>query len=105
MSSLSPTQRTLKALRDDGWTVTVVEHWNPHAHIRQDMWGFVDLVALKHGRTLAVQACAGASSAARVEKITNAELVGAVREANWEIQVWAWRKLKSGWAPKITDLS
>jgi hypothetical protein len=69
------------------------------------MFGFIDLVAVKPGRTLAIQACAGASSAARVGKITNAELVGPVREANWEIQVWAWRKLKTGWAPKITDLS
>ena len=105
MSATSPTQRTLKALRDDGWTVAIVEHWNPHARIRQDMFGFIDLVAVKPGRTLAIQACAGASSAARVEKITNAELVGPVREANWDIQVWAWRKLKTGWAPKITDLS
>jgi hypothetical protein len=105
MASISPTQRTLAALRADGWTVAIVEHWNPHARIRQDLWGFVDLVALKPGRTLAVQACAGASFAARIAKITEADLVGRVREAGWEIQVWGWRKLKTGWAPKIADLS
>ena len=105
MTKTSPTQRTMKALREDGWTVAIVEKWNPHARIRQDLFGFIDLLAVKPGRTLAVQACAGASSAARVTKIAESALVGAVREANWEIQVWAWRKLKSGWAPKITDVS
>lgn len=42
----SPTQRSLKALREAGMTVAVTEHWNPFAHIRQDLFQVFDLVAL-----------------------------------------------------------
>ncbi len=40
----SPTQLTLKHLRDDGWTAEIVEHWNPHARIRHDLLGFIEAV-------------------------------------------------------------
>lgn len=101
----SPTERTLKALRDDGWLCAIVEKWNPHARIRQDLYGFIDILAIKPDRTLAVQACSGGDVSRRVNKITNHENLPAVREAGWAIQVWGWRKLKSGWAPIIVDLS
>lgn len=104
-SKISPTQRTLKALRDEGFLVEVVERWIPGANIRKDLFSFIDIVAIKGGRTLAVQACSGGDINKRVDKITNHENLPAVREAGWEIQVWGWRKLKSGWAPIIVDLS
>lgn len=47
MSKLSPTQRTLKLLRDRGYTCGIVEKWNQFAHIRQDLFGFIDIVAIK----------------------------------------------------------
>ena len=40
----SPMQRSLKHLRDAGWTCAIVEHWNLHAKIRQDLFGFGELV-------------------------------------------------------------
>ena len=42
----SPTQLSLKKLREEGYTVAVVEHWNSFARIRQDLFGFIDLLAL-----------------------------------------------------------
>lgn len=45
----SPTQRSLKLLRDEGYTAQVVEKWNQFAHIRQDLFGFIDIVAIKSG--------------------------------------------------------
>jgi hypothetical protein len=38
----SPTQLSLKKLREEGYTVAVVEHWNSFARIRQDLFGFID---------------------------------------------------------------
>lgn len=102
---MTPTQRTLAALRADGWLPAIVEKWNPHARIRQDLYGFIDLLAIRDGETLAIQCCAGSSAAARISKITDHENLAAVRKAGWRIEVWAWRKLKSGWAPRIVDLS
>lgn len=42
----SPTQRTLAECRKRGYTAQVVEKWNPHARIRQDLFGVIDIVAI-----------------------------------------------------------
>lgn len=65
-----PTQRSLALLRKDGWTAGVVEKWNPHARIRQDLFGFVDIIAVKPGKgILALQVTSGANLASRLAKI------------------------------------
>ena len=49
--SASPTELSLRWLRaDDRFTlVQVVEHWTPHARIRQDLFGIVDILAIGPG--------------------------------------------------------
>lgn len=68
---MTPTARTLMALRAMGYTVAVVERWNPHARIRQDLFGFGDIIGIGDGYAgcFMVQACAGASHAARKAKM------------------------------------
>lgn len=46
----------------------IVERWNPHARVRVDLFSFIDILAVRGDEVLAVQACAGASVAARVTK-------------------------------------
>jgi hypothetical protein len=46
MKGLSPTQRTLAAIRREGALAGIVEKWNSHAFIRQDLFGFVDIIAI-----------------------------------------------------------
>ncbi len=96
--TLSPTQLTLRHLRAEGWPlVEVVEHWNPHARIRQDLFGFVDVVAVRRDETLAVQTTSAANVSARVRKIGDHPNVDAVREAGWSIHVHGWAKKKGRW--------
>ena len=95
---MTPTQLTLRHLRADGWPlVEVVEHWNPHARIRQDMFGFVDVIAVRRGETLAVQTTSAANVSSRIRKIAEHPNVGAVREAGWTIRVHGWRKRSGRW--------
>lgn len=94
---MTPTQLTLRKLRADGWTVTVVERWDSFAHVRHDLFGFIDVLALRGGETLAVQATSADNVAARVRKIAESEHVAAVREAGWSIRVWGWRKEGRRW--------
>ena len=102
----SPTSRTLDKLRADGWLVAVVEKYNPHARIRQDLFGFVDILALRDGETLAVQATSRSNISARVNKIAEHENLAAVRKAGWLIQVWGWGKdAKGKWQVRIVDCS
>ena len=46
-ASKSPTQRALAELRKRGWPAAITEHWNPHAMIRQDLFGVFDLLAIR----------------------------------------------------------
>jgi hypothetical protein len=66
---MSPTQRTLEALRERGYFAEVVERWNPHAGIPLNLYRWIDIVAVKVGEPfLAVQATSGPNAAARIEE-------------------------------------
>ena len=78
----SPTTLSLKALRDAGYVAAVVEHFNPHKRIRQDLFGFIDIIAIRPGETLAVQTTSRSNMAARVRKIAEHPNVAAVRGDN-----------------------
>lgn len=87
----SPTQRSLKALRAKGWLCAIVEHWNPHVGIRQDLFGCIDILALKDGVTLAVQTTTASNVAARLAKIrANPKLPELVKA--WRVEVHGWAK-------------
>jgi len=101
----SPTQLTLEKLREDGYLVQVTERWNPFAKIRQDLFGFVDVLAVKRDETLAVQCTSADHVAERVAKIANHDNVGPVREAGWRIEVWGWRKVGGRWKVRVVDCS
>jgi hypothetical protein len=102
---MTPTQLTLRKLRADGWLAEVVERWVPGANIRKDLFGFVDILALRDGETLAVQATSYTNISARVTKIASLDAVADVRRANWSIWVIGWRKVNNRWVEKIVDCS
>lgn len=99
--------RTLAALRAEGWTVDVCERWIPGARVRRDLFGLLDIVALKGDQTMGVQCTSSANMAARVKKLAESENIGALREAGWTVEVWGWRKSKpSGkWVVRRVDVS
>jgi len=91
----SPTQRTLSRLRKDGWTCAVVEHWNPYAKVRQDLFGFIDVLAIRPGETLGVQSTTDAHIAERRKKAAKGLLPEWLAAGN-RFEVWGWRKGKRG---------
>lgn len=102
----SPTQRSLKHLRKAGYLAGVVEKWIPQVRQRKDLFGFIDILALREGEIVGVQATTGSNVASRVEKIANHENVGAVRKAGIRILVHGWRKnSKRRWVLREVDCS
>jgi len=102
----SPTTRSLKYLRDQGYLAWVVEKWIPRANIRSDLFGFIDILCLKGGEILGVQTTTSSNMSARLKKIADHENVGAVREAGIAIHVHGWRKNSKGrWVIRVEDLS
>ena len=92
MAKTSPTQRTLAELRKNGYTAQVVERWNPHARVRVDLFGVIDLLALLPDRILGIQACAGASHAVRRTKILDEPRARQWLQAGGELAGWSWAK-------------
>lgn len=108
---MTPTQRTLKYLRDTGYHAEVVERWNPHARIRQDLFGFGDIIALNRGdcRPVIVQCTSGANMASRIAKIKSLDVARLV-QSYFAILVIGWRKVgprgkRKTWQPRIVQLS
>lgn len=102
---MSPTERSLKYLRAQGYRAVVTERWNPFAKIRQDLFGIVDILAVKAGETLGVQCTSDSNVSARVTKIAEHENTPALREAGWKLEVHGWTKGKRQPAPRIVDVS
>lgn len=97
----SPTARTLAECRKRGWIAQVVEHRVPRMQITRDLFNVIDVVALDDGtmvpragggRILGIQACAGASHAARRDKILAEPKARAWVAAGGHLELWSWSK-------------
>lgn len=106
MSGRSPTESTLLALRREGWPlVQVVEHWNSHARVRNDLFGIIDVLAVNDdGDVLAVQATSYTNVSARCRKITASPALAPLARAGWTVEVWGWRKVKGRWTDRRVTL-
>jgi hypothetical protein len=105
MMAASPTQLTLRELRRRGYRAQVVEHWNSHAFIRQDLFGIIDVIAVGNGETVGVQATSYKNVASRVTKIAESEAIADIRDAGWKVLVHGWRKPKHRWELREVDVS
>lgn len=108
---MTPTQRTLKLMREQGRICWILEKWNPYAGIRQDVGGFLDLLCIDPvDGIVGVQSC-GQSFSAHVKKMTeerNENMYEWLKHAKVELVGWRRVKLKRGgkaerWMPRIAD--
>ena len=106
--AISPTQRTLKRLRDSGDypLVTIVERWNAFAKIRQDLFGIIDILAIDNkGNTVGLQVTSYSNISARVKKMEDSDAINHLRDANWKLIVEGWHKKDGKWVGRIVDIS
>lgn len=95
---MTPTARTLAECKRRGWQAQVVERFNPHARIRQDLFGCIDVIACVppddafHGEILGIQATSGANHASRLKKAAQEPKLAAWRAAGGRFAVWSWRR-------------
>jgi len=90
---MSPTQRTKAKLKAEGVTCQIVERWNAYAKVRVDLFGCIDIIAIRAGKILGIQCTDGTSHSKREEK---ARLEPRIREwvaAGAGFEVWSWRRL------------
>ena len=116
----TPTQRTLREIRQQGRLVDVSEKWvinpkHPAGGFRKDLFGFIDLVVLDPEQGfVAIQSC-GSSFKAHLDKILDSECtenVIAWLKCGGRVELWGWRKLKLKrggkamvWRPRIQEIT
>jgi len=106
--AISPTQRTLKRLREkeEYPLVTIVERWNAFAKIRQDLFGIIDILAIDtKGNTVGLQVTSYSNISARIKKMENSDAISHLRDANWVLLVEGWHKKDNKWVSRIVDIS
>ena len=111
---MTPTQRTLRALREQGRVCAIVERWNQHVGphgIRQDLFGIIDVIALDPERgVVGVQSC-GSDFAAHQRKMLEEraqECIDWLSTPGTVLELWGWRKVKlkrggkaERWSPRV----
>lgn len=103
---MSPTQLSLRKLKNDGYTtIQVVEVWIPFSRTRRDLFNAWDILAVKDGHTVAVQVTTKSNMSARVNKISENEHLNNLRDANWTLLVHGWYKENNRWQVKEIDVS
>jgi hypothetical protein len=108
--ALSPTQRTLAALKDDGWECAVVEKWIPRARVRKDLFGVIDIIAIGGARGILGVQSTGQDYAGHYKKMMTEKAQECLRwlQSGGGLELWSWRKVKlergqSGevWEPRV----
>lgn len=101
MKGTSPTQRSLKWLRDRGYIAAVVEQnvripakFNEPARVfKRDLFGFCDIVAVgKEFGSVYIQVTSASNQAARRTKIEESEFWPIILKAGNTIECHGWRK-------------
>lgn len=95
----SPTQRSLKYMRDNGWFCAIVERYNSFAHIRQDMFGCLDILCCKAdvSGVTGIQTTSSPNRASRDEKADNPAMKAWLAAGNrYKLHIWVKRKRKRG---------
>lgn len=108
---VSLTPRTTEFLKNLGYFTARTEHWNPFAHIRQDLFHWIDLVAVHPQRqgVLGVQVSTHEHQSDRIKKaLGNPALIAWLLAGN-SLTFHGWQKLKNRWVLKerpvaMTDL-
>lgn len=90
----SPLERTKKLLISLGYKTWITEKWNPFAHVRQDMFGFIDLLAIHpvNKVMLGVQTTSFAHRADHFRKIVNEPRAKDWLNSGGRIQLITWKE-------------
>jgi hypothetical protein len=96
---MSPTQRTLKRLREQGITAGIVERWLAFAGKfgkRQDLFGIIDIIALDPiDGVIGIQSC-GNTFSSHYKTITEEKYQNTLEwleTPGTKLEIWSWRKV------------
>ena len=102
----SPTARSLALLRRRGFIACPVERWIARAGVRQDAFGFADVLAAhpRERAILLVQATTAAHVSHRLAKARARPELAAWLRAGGRFSVWGWARRNCRWHVREVDV-
>ena len=110
---MTPTQRTMRWLRDGGHTVGIVERWvgRPGTGARVDLFNFIDMIAIGPDGIVGVQSC-GQAFSEHAQKILEAEHLEEWLTRGGKLWLIGWRQVKRSkggkamkWEPRVREFT
>jgi hypothetical protein len=101
---MSLTARSTALLRERGYQVATVEHYNAFTKRKHDLFGCIDLLAIGNGETVAVQVTSKSNLAARRHKVEEAEAYPEMLRSGWRVILHGWFKENNRWQLKEVEL-
>lgn len=89
----SPTQRTLALLKKEGWIAGIVERWIARAFKRIDLFGIIDILAMKEDKLVGIQTTSGSNVSAHITKALAESRLEQWLKTNNGFEIWGWRKV------------
>lgn len=97
----SPTQLSLRYMRKQNYKTGIVEHWNSFAHIRQDLFGWIDIVCVGNGKIVGIQTTSRSNMEARRKKARGNAALKMWLDAGGLLYIHGWAKVKGRYEPAI----
>ena len=101
---MSLNARSAAHLRDLGYLVATVEHYNAFTKRKHDLFGCIDLLAIGNNETVAVQVTSKSNLSARRHKIEETEAYPEMLRSGWRIVLHGWFKENNRWKLKEVEL-
>ena len=102
---MTPTSRTLKYYRDQGYLIEVVERWIEKAGIWNDLFSIIDCVAIQlDGPIIGVQSTVASCMPARICKAKNVPALRTWLSTGARFVVIGWGKREGRWVPRVEEI-
>ena len=98
------TGRSTALLRERGYIVATVEHYNAFTKRKHDLFGCIDLLAIGNGETVAVQVTSKPHLSERRHKVEEAEAYPEMLRSGWKVVLHGWFKEQNRWQLKEVEL-
>jgi len=102
--AISPTQLSLKMMREQGYYAEVVERYNSFTRTRHDLLGFIDILCLKDGEIVGVQTTSNGHVSDRLKKILAHDNFKVANAAGIKVVVHGWAKVNNRWQVREVDV-
>lgn len=102
----TPTKVSLALLKKEGYVAEVVEHWIPKMNIRRDLFGIIDILAIKEGQfgAFGIQCTSKANISSRIKKaMSNPKILLWLKTGN-TFEVWGSYKENNKWLIEKREL-